>query len=206
MHQLSAVLSPPGGEAALRVQGTWGGHEPDPATGLGVRCPDVPPPDDPVLRPPRHSPEFGHLPINGQFDERHCPGSAAPGALVAPEMDASSMVWTRLGGDHHDERQPFDPALFALYADRVPGPHLGATITDHPSIEVPPGALVTLEATLRIIGVPSTDWVLLEGVIPEAAGRYVTIRANMWDEAGRLVAIADQTARFAATEVKQPDR
>ena len=171
VQQLSATLHSATGDPALRMQGIWGSHEPDLVTGLGLRFPDVPLPDDPTMAPPEHSPEFGHLPINAQFDERHCPGSAVPGSLLDPERDATSAVWTRLGGEFHSGPTPFDPALLALYADRVPGPHLGRTITGHPTTNVPPRAIVTLELSLRIVGTPSSDWLLLEGSVPQAAGR-----------------------------------
>ena len=205
VHQLAATLRRRDGDLAVRMQGTWGSHEPDVVTGLGVRCPDVPGPDDPAVRPSIPSPQFGHLPINARFEERHCPGSGVPGAFVDPDLEARSMVWTRLAGGHDGHANAFDAALLALYADRVPGPHLGPTIVGHPTIHVPPRVIVTLELALRIVGTPVTSWVLLEGSIAEAAGRYVTVRAHMWDEDRRLVAFADQTARFASTVVTAPE-
>ena len=189
-------------EIALRLQGTWGRTEDDVVTGLGVTPIDVPGPEDESLHRGRgEDSRFSSLPVHAQFEERRCEGWAEPGAFFRDELQGESAVWTRLLHGHRSSEGIFVPAVIAVLADRGPGPHLGTTIIGRPADEIPARPMVTLEMAVRFVAEPVGDWLLLHGTIVEAAGRYLSSRVVMWDEERRLIAIADQLARFASTIV-----
>ena len=189
---------------ALALRSTWGRREPDPISGVGLTVPEVPDPDDPSVSPLVIDERFAHLQLHVNFEERACPGHVTQGALL-DGMVAESAVWARLVDGHRDSGDQFDPAVLAVLADRVPGPHLGSTISP-PGRDLPPRPMVTLELSIRFVTDPTSEWLLLRGTVVEAANRYVTTRATIWDLDRNLIAIADQTARFAATPVDPQGR
>jgi acyl-CoA thioesterase len=202
VHQVAAVLSRDGAEdAAIRLQGTWGRRDDDPVTGVELQPPDVPGPDDSTVQPIVHDERFAHLPLHVHFEERPCPGWSTPQAFHTTGVSAQSAVWTRLQAGHRTGADRFEPAVLAVIADRAPGPHLGPTVSGRPDDDIPARPMVTLELAIRFIGQPVGDWMLVHGAVVEAAHRYLTTRAVIWDQHRDLVAIADQTARFASTPV-----
>lgn len=204
VRQVAAALRPEGADApALRLQGTWGRDAADHVVGIGLEPPRVPGPDGEGVEPLVHDERFAHLPLHVHFEERECPGWTVPGSFFADPASARSAVWTRLSDGHRDENGRFDPAILPVLADRGPGPHLGPTMRTTSPDGVDGRPMVTLELAIRFVSEPASDWLLLAGSIVEAGNRYLTTRTALWDEDRTLIAIADQTARFASRSITE---
>ncbi len=202
VQQLASTLrSTDSDEIAIRLQGTWGNHVPDdPLTGLGIEMPDVPGAHDDSLVVNVDDSPFASYPINGNFEERHCPSYVRPGAFFDDNQQAESAVWTRLVAGCHEADGRFEPATLALFADRAPGPHLGHTFY---GVDGAVGArpAVTLELSLRVVDTPVSEWLLVHSKVVEAGGRYMTTHTEIWDEDHRLIATSGQRARLTANVV-----
>ena len=104
--------------------------------------------------------------------------------------------------DHHDNSAPQraatatphdavhradepDPLALALHSDI-----LGVAVERHG-----PFTILSLEIAIRFLATPTTPWVLQEIEAWHVGDGYATGPARLWDEAGRLCAIVNQTAQ-----------
>jgi acyl-CoA thioesterase len=183
--QVAADLRVAGGPGpALRVHGVFGtAHDTDIAY-QDVRFPEVPRPDQlpPPPVPERPNP-FGEIEFHKQTDWKPVSPLDDPGK-------GQFMSWVRLL-----EGEPHRLAL-AVHGD-VLGPAVGRAIGPRDA----PFMVLSLEIGIRFVRVPATTWVLQEIEAWHIGDGYATGPARLWDEEGRLCAIATQTAhlrRFSA--------
>jgi acyl-CoA thioesterase len=178
--QVAADLRVPGGDGpALRVHGVFGmAHDTD-LTYSEVRFPEVPRPDalPPPPVPERPNP-FGEINFHKQTDWKPVSPLDEPGV-------GHFMSWVRLL-----EGEP-DLLALAVHGD-VLGPAVGRAIGPRDE----PFMVLSLEIGIRFVRVPATPWVLQEIEAWHIGDGYATGPARLWDEEGRLCAIATQTAHL----------
>jgi acyl-CoA thioesterase len=167
------------GGPALRVHGVFGTpHDTDVAY-EGLRFPEVPAPADSPLPPPRpgDSP-FRDINFHEQTEWRPLSPFDDPGK-------GQFMAWVRL------KRGEPDRLTLAVHGD-VLGPAVGRAIGPRDE----PFMVLSLEIGIRFVRVPATAWVLQEIEAWHVGDGYATGPARLWDEEGRLCAIATQTAHL----------
>jgi acyl-CoA thioesterase len=163
-------------QVALRAHGVFGvTHDVDLAY-QDLVCPEVPRPDA-VPPPPDNRPNpFGVINFHQQTEWRPVSPLDEPGA-------GRFMSWVRLiEGDPH-------LLALAVHGD-VLGPAVGRALGPLPN----PFMVLSLEIGIRFIATPVTSWVLQEIEAWHVGNGYATGPARLWDEDGRLCAIATQTA------------
>ena len=163
-------------QVALRAHGVFGvTHDVDLAY-QDVVCPEVPRPQD-VPPPPDNRPNpFGEINFHQQTEWRPVSPLDEPGS-------GRFMSWVRLvRGEPH-------LLALAVHGD-VLGPAVGRALgpLEHPFM------VLSLEIGIRFITTPVTSWVLQEMEAWHVGNGYATGPARLWDEDGRLCAIANQTA------------
>jgi acyl-CoA thioesterase len=179
--QVAADLRvPDAGNPALRVHGVFGAAHDTELRYEDVRFPEVPRPGQlpPPPVPERPNP-FGHINFHEQTEWKPVSPLDDPGK-------GQFMNWVRLV-----EGEPHLLAL-AVHGD-VLGPSVGRAIgrlTDEPFM------VLSLEIGIRFVRAPVTPWVLQEIEAWHIGDGYATGPARLWDEDGRLCAIATQTAHI----------
>jgi acyl-CoA thioesterase len=175
--QVAADLRAGGSDqVALRAHGVFGAtHDVDLAY-QDVVCPEVPLPSD-VPPPPDDRPNpFGEINFHRQTEWRPVSPLDEPGA-------GRFMAWVRLSSG--------EPHLLAL---AVHGDVLGPAVGRALGPLRDPFMVLSLEIGIRFVTTPVTSWVLQEIEAWHVGDGYATGPARLWDEAGRLCAIANQTA------------
>lgn len=183
--QVAADLRVPDGPdpVALRVHGVFGAAHDTDLAWQEVRFPEVPRPDDlpPPPVPERPNP-FGHIPFHDQT--LWCP--------VSPLDDPGTghfLSWVRLAKGEGDLLD------LAVHGD-VLGPAVGRAIGP----QARPFMVLSLEIGIRFVTAPATPWVLQEIEAWHVGDGYATGPARLWDERGRLCAIATQTANVRVVD------
>jgi len=178
--QVAADLRVPGGDGpALRVHGVFGANHDTELAHQEVRFPEVPPPDQ--LEPPPERPNpFGRINFHEQTEWRPVSPLDDPGK-------GHFLSWVRLR-----ESAPHLLSL-AVHGD-VLGPAVGRALG--PQDENGMFMVLSLEIGIRFVRAPVTNWVLQEIEAWHVGDGYATGPARLWDEEGRLCAIATQTANL----------
>ncbi|MEU8252074.1 acyl-CoA thioesterase domain-containing protein [Nonomuraea sp. NPDC048916] len=148
------------------------GPGPGPVEHTG-RPPRVPPPGDCPERPYMSGPGAGTavlLDVRSARDEM--------GAGVA----GSALLWARVRCDLADE------VRLAVVSDHVPYLLRRA----FPEL----ARVATVGASLRVLGGPVAEWVLLDVSLVACAGRTAVGRVVMWSGGTTLAGVAEQTARL----------
>jgi acyl-CoA thioesterase len=175
---VAADLRVPGvDEPALRVHGVFGSaHDTDLAY-EGVRTPEAPLPADTPMPPDRPNP-FGQINFHEQTEWRPVSPLDDPGR-------GQFMSWVRLR-----EGEP-DLLSLTVHGDVI-GPAIGRALgpTNGHFMSL------SLEIGIRFVQAPATAWVLQEIEAWHIGDGYATGPARLWDEQGRLCAIATQTAHL----------
>ncbi len=178
--QVAADLRVPGVESpALRVHGVFGAAHDTDLAHQEVRYPEVPRPRD-IPPPPDDRPNpFGHINFHEQTDWRPVSPLDDPGK-------GQFLAWVRLveGGCGRLE--------LAVHGD-VLGPAVGRALR---ALMDEPFMVLSLEIGIRFVQTPATPWVLQEIEAWHIGDGYATGPARLWDEEGRLCAIATQTAHL----------
>ena len=166
-----------GGKERVRVLASYGdlGALPGP-TAFTVEPPAIPRPDD--CPAPHSSADPGVATIAQRFDYRLAPGSR----WVTGERSAEARIdgWIRFA----DGRQP-DSAALPLMVDAFP-----------PSIfEVMDGVVApTAELTVHLRQRPADGWIQARLQTRAVLGGLIEEDVELWDSAGRLVAMSRQLA------------
>jgi acyl-CoA thioesterase len=164
-------------QIALRAHGVFGAAHDLDLRFQDVVCPEVPRPGA-VPPPPDRPNPFGRINFHEQTEWRPITPLDAPGP-------GKFMSWVRLARG--------EPHLLALavHGD-VLGPAVGRRLGPQPD----PFMVLSLEIGIRFITTPVTSWVLQEIEAWHVGDGYATGPARLWDEDGRLCAIATQTAHL----------
>jgi len=186
--QVAADLRVPGVDGpALRVHGVFGAaHDTDLAF-QELRFPEVPPPDACALPPERPNP-FGTINFHQQTEWRP----------VSPLEDWGKghfLSWVRLR-----EGEP-DLLSLTVHGD-VLGPAVGRALGPHETRGI--FMVLSLEIGIRFVRAPVTPWVLQEIEAWHIGEGYATGPARLWDDSGRLCAIATQTAHLRRVQDSAP--
>jgi acyl-CoA thioesterase len=177
--QVAADLHVPGAGPALRVHGVFGAPHDMDLRHQEVRFPEVPRPAAVPLPPDPERPNpFGHIPFHEQTEWRPVSPLDDPGR-------GHFMAWVRLANGEPDLLN------LAVHGD-VLGPAVGRAIGPRDT----PFMVLSLEIGIRFIATPATPWVLQEIEAWHIGDGYATGPARLWDEEGRLCAIATQTANL----------
>jgi len=178
--QVAADLRVPGVDApALRVHGVFGAMHDIDLAHQEVRFPEVPRPDEIELPPERPNP-FGPINFHEQTEWR-------PASPLDDPGKGHFLSWVRLC-----ESEPHLLSL-AVHGD-VLGPAVGRALGPHD--EQGMFMVLSLEIGIRFVRAPATTWVLQEIEAWHIGDGYATGPARLWDEEGRLCAIATQTANL----------
>jgi len=178
--QVAADLRVPGADSpALRVHGVFGvAHDTDLAF-QELRFPEVPPPDA-VAPPPDRPNPFGTINFHQQTDWR-------PVSSFDDYGKGHFLCWVRLR-----EGEP-DLLSLTVHGD-VLGPAVGRALGPLEARGM--FMSLSLEIGIRFVRAPVTAWVLQEIEAWHVGDGYATGPARLWDESGRLCAIATQTAHL----------
>jgi acyl-CoA thioesterase len=180
VSQVAADLCVPGVDGpALRVHGVFGAAHDTELSHQEVRFPEVPGPADVELPPERPNP-FGQINFHEQTEWRPVSPLDDPGK-------GHFLSWVRLR-----ESEPHLLSL-AVHGD-VLGPAVGRALG--PPDERGMFMVLSLEIGIRFVRTPVTPWVLQEIEAWHVGDGYATGPARLWDEDGRLCAIATQTAHL----------
>jgi acyl-CoA thioesterase len=180
--QVAADLRVDGvGGPALRVHGVFGAAHDTDLAHQEVRFPEVPLPADTPLPPDLERPNpFGRINFHEQTAWRPVSPLDDPGR-------GQFLSWVRLL-----EGEP-DRLTLAVHGD-VLGPAVGRALGPHD--EHGHFMSLSLEIGIRFVRTPATPWVLQEIEAWHIGDGYATGPARLWDEEGRLCAIATQTAHL----------
>jgi acyl-CoA thioesterase len=181
--QVAADLHVPGGNTpALRLHGVFGvAHDTD-LRHDEIVFPEVSlPADTPEPPPPLEDSPWGVINFHEQTEWRPVSPLDDPGK-------GHFMAWVRL-----IEGEPHRLSL-AVHGD-VLGPAVGRALG--PRERSGHFLVLSLEIGIRFIATPVTSWVLQDIEAWHVGDGYATGPARLWDESGRLCAIATQTAHLA---------
>ena len=179
--QVAADLCVPGVDGpALRVHGVFGAAHDKELSHQEVRFPEVPGPADVEMPPERPNP-FGQINFHEQTEWRPVSPLDDPGK-------GHFLSWVRLR-----ETEPHLLSL-AVHGD-VLGPAVGRALGP-PDDSAQMFMVLSLEIGIRFVRAPVTPWVLQEIEAWHVGDGYATGPARLWDEDGRLCAIATQTAHL----------
>jgi acyl-CoA thioesterase len=154
------------------------GRRPFDAGGEWTTMPTVPPPDACPERAHRNMSVDEH--VMSRFDQRLARGRALD-ELDGRPGDGSAALWVRL-----PQGLEVSGAALAILGDFVP---FGIS----QALGVGAGGR-SLDNTLRVVSLTSTEWVLLDVHIHAIARGFGHGRVHLWAEDGTLLAIASQSA------------
>jgi acyl-CoA thioesterase len=180
----AALVSPRVQGAGLEVSATFALERSGPDA-MGVEMPDVPPPERCPPSGPRvrsaTSPAFF-----ANFDIRLAIGAA----FSEPDWEAGEArqaYWYRyLVPQRHGGH--FDPLAIPPIADTMPGALARRLGPKEARFFAP-----SLDLTVHFLDRSDSEWFLVDVRCQRARGGYATADAEIWDEAGHLVAHASQT-------------
>jgi len=176
--QVAADLRVPGvASPALRVHGVFGATHDTDLAHQEVRFPEVPGPAEIAIPPERPNP-FGRINFHEQTEWR-------PASPLDDPGKGHFLSWVRLR-----ESEPHLLSL-AVHGD-VLGPAVGRALGPRDDMFM----VLSLEIGIRFVRPPATTWVLQEIEAWHIGDGYATGPARLWDEDGRLCAIATQTANL----------
>ncbi len=181
--QASVVQTGPEGRSVERVRAlaTYGDLAGLPGeVHTTARPPDLPEPDACVsaaMAPPGSA---GDLPFLHRFDMRLDPATVG-WALGEPSHRGVIQGWVRMA----DGREP-DPLMLLLAVDTLPPVTFDLGL---------PGWAPTLELTAHVRARPTPGWLRVRVSTRNFAGGLLEEDAEVWDDAGRLVAQSRQLAR-----------
>ena len=180
--QVAADLRVDGADRpALRVHGVFGAAHDTDLAHQEVRFPEVPLPAHAPLPPEPEGPNpWGRINFHEQTEWRPVSPLDDPGK-------GQFLAWVRLA-----EGEP-DRLMLAVHGD-VLGPAVGRALG--PNEEGGHFMSLSLEIGIRFVRAPATPWVLQEIEAWHVGDGYATGPARLWDENGRLCAIATQTAHL----------
>ncbi len=147
----------------------------------------VPGPPPPALPPeedcPRATVDNGplHVPLLGVIAERIDPATAGF-AVGRPTGAGELRAWVRF-----DDDRPFDPLALVCVADALPPPSF-----DVPGLQF--GWVPTLQYSVFVRAVPAPGPLRVRTVARSIGGGAVDETCDVWDSAGRLVAVGHQLA------------
>lgn len=168
----------------ITVFGAMGARD-EPASGVWLKAPQAPPPEDCELLPERH--EFEAL--HDHVEVRLARGMFGFAAIGEPSGDGSSMFWARM------PEVANDPGTLAIIADYMPA-SLGNAFGRQMHC-------TSLDNTIRIANRVPTDWVLCENHMEFVGDGFGYGRMNMWSQDGVLLATASQSI---IVRTPKPDR
>jgi acyl-CoA thioesterase len=178
---------PVGNDAVVAV--VLGRRRDTPFSMAGARAPEVPPP---LACPGRASADadspFARIPYHRQTDFRLAEGNFGPGALHPPG-EPRAVTWFRFNASPMRADGRWEPAVLAVPGD-VLGPAVSSgigTLGGHPF-------MVSLQIGLKFVADVRTEWVLQHSRAHSASEGFAAGTAELFDEDGRLVAVATQTA------------
>jgi acyl-CoA thioesterase len=175
------------GELVLLAIGTFGGDGPHDLQ--FSEAPQIAPPHECPLRTLPAPWSGGML---SQIEQRSPEGMAMPDPLGRPGT-GRTMLWMRLrhGGIDSGRDVAHDVAALAVLADLAPSGISEAI--GRPTFGT------SLDNSIRAARLPDTQssgWVLMDITVEAVVGRVAQISARMFDEGGRLLAVAGQSARL----------
>lgn len=151
-------------------------------TYIGASPPEIPPPEECVRLAPAVD---GPLPppLVGRFDERIHPEDVG---VLKGELTGVPMIrgWLRLL-----DGEPLDPFTLLLVADALPPAIF--------NLDIPMGWTPTLEMTTHVRARPTTEWLRCKFTTRFVTGGLSEEDGEIWDQAGRLVALSRQLALVA---------
>lgn len=179
------------GKLVLLAIGTFGGDGPHDLQ--FSEAPQIAPPDEcPVRTMP--APWGGG--ILRHIEQRTPPGMAMPDPLGRPGS-GRTMLWMRLrhtgaeGGRDVAHDVAHDVGALAVLADLAPSGISEAI--GRPTFGT------SLDNSIRAARLPdphASGWVLMDVTVEAVVGRVAQLSARMYDEGGRLLAVAGQSARL----------
>ncbi len=172
------------GRPALLAVGTFGGDGPHDLQ--FSEAPDFPPPSE---CPPRELPWRWYGGLLTQVEQRTLPGMALPDPNGQPGS-GRSMLWMRL---RDMDGQPVAPEVagLAVLADLAP-----SGISEAVGYATFGTSLDNSIRAARVAATGDSGWVLMDITVEAAVGRVAQLSARMFDDAGRLLAVAGQSARL----------
>jgi acyl-CoA thioesterase len=175
------------GQLVLLAIGTFGGDGPHDLQFSAA--PEIAPP---LECPLRSMPAPWGGGILRHIEQRTPPGMAMPDPLGQPGS-GRTMLWMRLrhGGSEAGRDVAHDVGALAVLADLAPSGISEAI--GRPTFGT------SLDNSIRAARLPDPDasgWVLMDITVEAVVGRVAQISARMYDEGGRLLAVAGQSARL----------
>jgi acyl-CoA thioesterase len=175
------------GQLVLMAIGTFGGDGPHDLQ--FSEAPHIAPPHECPLRTLPAPWSGGML---RQIEQRSPEGMAMPDPLGRPGS-GRTMLWMRLRSGPSDDAVDVahDVAALAVLADLAPSGISEAI--GRPTFGT------SLDNSIRAARFPdaqASGWVLMDITVEAVVGRVAQISARMFDEAGRLLAVAGQSARL----------
>ncbi len=144
-----------------------------------VDPPDVPRPEE---CPPRRLPDYDLPSIFDRIDVRLAHGRTfeelRAGAAFAPLP--SSALWAKVPG--HLDPSAATLAIFADYLTGAVSQSVGRSVMSR-----------SLDNTLRVVQLETTEWVLCENRIHSVVGGHAEGNVFLWSERGTLLAVASQS-------------
>jgi acyl-CoA thioesterase len=117
--------------------------------------------------------------------------------------EARMAFWYRYLVPQRDAAGRFDPLAIPPIADTMPSALVRKLGPDHPRFYAP-----SLDLTVHFLDPSEAEWFLVDVRCRRARVGYATANADIWDDAGKLVATATQTmmlrSRPKALDAKPP--
>jgi acyl-CoA thioesterase len=163
---------------------------------LGIAMPDVPRPEQAQARP-------GHA-----LDTRASPWAFYRNVEIAIALGepmwrpgwtkgpAHIAFWMRYLVSPRLASGALDPLALPPLADSMPPALVRALGPHEPRFLAP-----SLDLTMYFLAAPRSDWILVESRVERAERGYAIGSANLWDEAGQLVARAAQAMTIRALKL-----
>ena len=145
------------------------------ASGLWLKKPDVPAPEDcPLLE--RHHEQAS---LHDHVETRIARGMFGFSGTGDPSGDGGNLLWIRMPGVHHDR------GALAIIADYMPSA-LGNALGQQ-------AFCTSIDNTIRYAVDADSEWVLCDNHMDFVGDGFGYGTVNMWSESGTLLATASQT-------------
>ncbi len=180
----AATLTQPGehGEVQrIRILGTYATMDGPPGDTAGEPF-AMPPPEECAGRAEAPSGFFASSDLLERVDVRIDPATAGF-AVGRPSGQGEVRAWLRMADGHEP-----DPFLLLLAVDALPPVAFDLGFQ---------GWTPTLELTAHVRGLPAPGWLRIRVNSRTRGGQFMEEDAEVWDSAGRLVAISRQLAMFS---------